>query len=365
MAAVPSFCPACGNQIPPGHVFCFKCGARKYEPVAAAPALTQAPPFAMPTAPPPPSPPPARAAAASPNAGWRAPPAAVPPQETAQCSNCGATVDGAAVTCWKCGQEFEPGVVPANANWAGPAGAGLGRTIPRVRTRSSATRRSIIGGTLLIVGMALLLVSLFVGWYVITASGSGSSDGNSYAVGGTATYSPFSYVETLTCSGSSYCFSNTTSTGAWSQGGSGSIGTLYDAVAAFVIGGIILGLAAAGLALAGGGRRSGLVGVLAVIVILLAVLAPLVLLAAQPTVLNGSSGNQSSGSSPRDSFFGSCSGSGCGQALASGTTLSASWGPSLGWYLSLGAVVPLLAGLFLVRGQRRGTAESSIYDSTG
>jgi hypothetical protein len=334
--------------------------------VASPPAPTQAPPFAMPTAPPPSSSPLVPASAAIPNAGWRAPPSAVPPQETAQCSNCGASVDVAAATCWKCGQEFEPGVVPATA-YGGTLAArsDLGPLIPRARRRSSTTKRSALGGTLLIVGVALLLVSLFVGWYVVTASGSGSSDGSSFTVGGTATYYPLNYVETLTCSGSSECFSNTTTTGSWSQGGTGNLAALYDTVSAFVIGGIILGLVAAGLAFASGARRSGLVRTIAAIAILLAVLAPVLLLAAQPTVLNGGSGTPSSGSSPRTSFFGSCSGTGCGESLQSGTTLSASWGPSIGWYLSLVAIVPLLAGLFLVWGRRKGPAVPSIYEPMG
>jgi hypothetical protein len=285
------------------------------------------------------------------------------PPDTAQCSNCGATVDAAAAACWKCGQEFEPGVVSADTNWVPRAvGAGLGPTIPRLRAKSSTTRRSIAGGTLLIVGIVLLLVSLLVGWYAITATGSGSSDGSSYAVDGTSTYTPFTYVETLTCAGSSYCFSNTTTTGAWAQGGNGNVGTLYDAVSAFVIGGVILGLAAAGLALASGGRRSGLAGVLAVIAILLAVLAPVVLLAAQPSVLNGGSGNQPGGSSPRSSFFGSCSGTGCGASLPSGSTLSASWGPALGWYLCLAAVAPLLVGFLLIRSRGKRPLVASVYE---
>jgi zinc-ribbon domain len=50
MAVVPSFCPTCGNQIPPGHTFCFKCGTRKVELTGAAPPPAPVRSFATPMA---------------------------------------------------------------------------------------------------------------------------------------------------------------------------------------------------------------------------------------------------------------------------------------------------------------------------
>ena len=308
-------------------------------------------------------------------------PSAPEESEIPVCENCGATVDTSGSFCWKCGVPLETGrdpFIPAPpdlgerpepreetlgvynrsspARSREPAGR-FGRRLPR-------TRESNLRGGLLVAGFAILLVTLFVGWYSISASASDPYNGQTVTVNGTVTQFPFNHFsETLSCEGSNVCFASQTYTGT----NSGSLAGLYDLAAGLVIGGMIVGLAGIGVAFSTLRNRSRLAGSLALLAILLALLAPTVMFATQPYVLNsqgapiGSSGNSTNGPSPRTSFFGSCSGSGCGAAITAGETVSASWGPALGWYLSLAAALPLVLGFLTDRSPKRFSFERELY----
>jgi hypothetical protein len=208
----------------------------------------------------------------------------------------------------------------------------------------------------------LLVVSLFVAWYSVSANGEEVSGGTPLAITGSLTFYPLNeFSIKWTCQGSSSCFPNSSGTEAYPQGTFDSIGTLYDFVAGLVIFGIVLGTAGVLLSILGGRRRSGWPGVLTFVAILVLVAAPVLLAVAQPSVLS-SSGGSSGGSSPDSSFFGSCSGSACGSSLTPGETINGSWGPGVGWYLCLVGAVLLLAGLLLGRGQRGEPRPPSVYE---
>jgi hypothetical protein len=299
------------------------------------------------------------------------------------CGNCGAAVDTSGAFCWKCGVPLETGrepFIPAHPESADqPRGApeppvvasaslraDLRRFSHRPSRGSRFSRRSIISGILLLSGIALLVVSLLVGWYAVSATASSEVSGTSFTVSATETYYPLNQIsEAFTCQGYSGCPQiETTSWTSYSQGTFDSIGTLYDMVSVFVISAIILGLVAAFLFFTGGRQRSRWAQALVLVAIALAMLAPTILFAAQPAVLN-SQGTSSGGSSPRTSFFGSCSGSGCATSLPYSGALSASWGPSVGWYLCLVAFALLIVGLYVYRGPRVGSPDRVVYEPVG
>lgn len=263
----------------------------------------------------------------------------------------------------------EPGVESTSALPA-PTPRKATKVVPRSTRKGPLSRRSVIGAALLVVGVVLLLATLFVGWYAYSITAADSSSGTPFTITGTITLFPLDQVsEAVSCQGWSGCSSyNGTVTGPYPQGGSNSLGGLYDLVAGLVIASIALGLAAAVLTLARVRRLSRLTGILVVLAIVLLALAPTILLAAQPSVLSAQgapfteSGKTTSTSSPGTSFFGSCSGTGCGVSLQAGVTDSGTWGPSLGWYLCLGALAPLLAGLLVIRGEQKRSFLASLYE---
>lgn len=298
--------------------------------------------------------------------GTRLNPSVPPPSVPPVCGNCGAPVDTSGAFCWKCGvplttgrepfipahtpapQEEEPTGPSRSVKVVGTPGgymAGLTRS-PRRRAPS---RKSAVSGTLALVGVAILIVSVLVGWYEISSTGSATESSGTVTVDGTAVFYPLNaYSVTITCSGSSQCFSNQTVTGPYTQGAFTSLGTLYDIVAGLVLASIVIGFVGALLVFLERGARYRWATALLVLAVLLALVAPVLLFAAQPTVLSSQS-SPSSGPSPRTSFFGSCSGNACGEALPVGETATASWGPSFGWYFSLLSAVPLLVGLINLR----------------
>lgn len=208
-------------------------------------------------------------------------------------------------------------------------------------------------------GAALLLTSLFVSWYSVSAAESTPYDGSTYSLNATSNYFPLNhYSESFACNHPDFRISNFS--GSYSQSGWDSIGGLYDTVVALVVGGAALGLVAAAVGVMAGRKTRWSVALVAVAV-LLSALAPTVLYLSQPSVLQ-SQGSPYNGPSPKTSFFGSCQGGGCNTSLATGETLSASWGPSIGWYLAMVAVVPFVLSLVLLRRTSRGPAYSGLND---
>lgn len=324
MSGETSLCPQCLAQVQPNWPYCSHCGTRLNPSV---------------------------------------PPPSVPPV----CANCGAPVDTSGAFCWRCGVPLTTGrepFIPAHAptpeaeeeSTGRPrsvkvvgAPTGLGATLARARRRGPLSKKSAVTGTIVLVGVALLIVSVLVGWYQINATGSATESGTTLTVGGTAVFYPLNaYSVTLTCTGSSQCFSNETATGPYTQGAFTSLGTLYDIVAGLVLASIVLGALGAVLIFLDRSGRSRWATGLVVLAILMALVAPVLLFAAQPPTLSSESAS-SKGPGPTSSFFGSCTGSGCGEPLPVGSTENASWGPSFGWYFALLSAAPLLVGLVLLR----------------
>jgi hypothetical protein len=234
------------------------------------------------------------------------------------------------------------------------------------------SRGAMVPMALLVVGAILLLVSVAVGWYAYSETYSQTEvpavdvqgvPTTQFSVTTSSTFYLGNQVGSSTsfsCTGSSYCsiFANLTGYGSgsqtktYSESGLNHTGTLYGAMEAVVIAGGILGLAAAALLVVAGGRpglRMGIL-ILAILALILAIVAPMTLLAAQPGTIKSDApyANATSGSGPWTSFFGSCSASGCSAGMSANASMS--WGPSTGWYLAIVAfVVFLLALVFLWR----------------
>jgi hypothetical protein len=219
-----------------------------------------------------------------------------------------------------------------------------------------------VGESLLIVGVAILVISLFVGWYAVSETGTATETRGTVTVQGTATfYLLDQYVTSLTCTGNGGCFPNTSTTDSYSQGAFTSVGTLYDVEAIMVIGSILLGALGAFLAFFVRGGRSNWTAALVLTAAILAFLAPALLVGAQPSVLASQTTAQT-GSGPWSSFVGSCSGGGCGQSLPVGLPSSGSWAPAIGWFLSFLAGVALLIGFVVIRGRRRGYSGGPVLE---
>jgi Double zinc ribbon len=311
---------------------------------------------------------------------WSGP---IPPPAIPICGHCGAQVDPTGSFCWWCGVPLSTGkepFIPASAAASAKTGSksesvGVVSTPPPrgpspKESKSQAAfkltpKRSLAGSLLLGAGIAILLLSLFLGWYAISATAVDNVSGSNSTYTASATLYPLDYLtESYTCQGSSSCPATGTSyAGSYSYGGFSGVGSLYGAVAGLVVAGVGLAAGAIALAFTGGYRRSIWAGRLAILAIILIVLAPTILFAVQPSVLNAQGGS-SGGASPQSSFAGSCSGSGCGNDIAPGTTTSASWGPSIGWFLGLVALIPLLLGWLEIRTHRKRSVSVGLYKST-
>ena len=106
-----------------------------------------------------------------------------------------------------------------------------------------------------------------------------------------------------------------------------------------LIGGLILGLVAAilGFMSRGNSGRARPVMALAVIALILALAAPAMFAVALPGALAKDSPSHPS-SGPWSTFFGS------NTTQIGSTTITTTWGPGIGWYLSFGAFVVFLSG---------------------
>jgi hypothetical protein len=216
------------------------------------------------------------------------------------------------------------------------------------------------------VGAALLLVTLFLGWYSMSL-GSGASVARE-------TFYPAATQLWGSQGGSSY--SNLTS---YSTVFMGETGMLYLVVTGLIVVGALMGFLTVYLIRSGIGRKHRrLVPSLAVLVVALALAGPMLVAVAQPATLCSEGAptstpffagpsNDSTGTSP-DCGWEIVSPDNGGYAFASGIgpgpqssffgTQNVSgqpltWGPSDGWYVSVLASVTLLVGVFfLFRGAR-------------
>jgi len=285
------------------------------------------------------------------------------------CGHCGAAIQSSGAYCWKCGLPLMTGrqsYTPAPPVTEPPPrpSSGAAVTIPtptrpaagaaaRPAQRGPARRGRPFGVAVLLVGTVLLVVSLFVGWYVVSETSTDTVGTNTFTVNESETLYLFN-AQTLSfsCQGSSSCFASGTTSGTYSQGSLTGAATLYDVVSGLILCAVLLGGIATFMCFRGGRRSLGWAKVLVVVALALVVFSPTILALGQPSALS-SQGTHPGGSSAATSFFGSCSGSECGPSVAPGVPISGSWGPSIGWYLSLAAFVPLLVGLFMIPGPRR------------
>ena len=207
-------------------------------------------------------------------------------------------------------------------------------------------RNRTAAGALAIIGAVLLIAALFVGWYQETVSFnvsgfSGTNTGDFYITN--------KVVTTSTSGGNT-----NTVTKSYSDAGLNKTGQLAGAIEGIVIAGIILGFIGAILGFGSRGRQSWVRPAMALLVLalLLSIVAPIGMLALQPSAVKSDSNSSLTNgqSGPWNSFFGSCS---AGSSCAAGSGGSFTWGPYVGWYLSIVAFVLFLIALIVLSGARK------------
>jgi hypothetical protein len=137
-------------------------------------------------------------------------------------------------------------------------------------------------------------------------------------------------------------------------------GNLYALTAILVVLTIVLGLGGIVMALLSPTRGrffSRMAIILLILAFLVSIATPLVLVASQPGAIANDTGAMypSGAASPSNSFVGSCSGSQCQPPGAANpySSETISWGPSVGWALSMGAMALMLVALVAVRAPAR------------
>jgi hypothetical protein len=296
----------------------------------------------------------------------------------AVCDNCGAAVDTTGAFCWQCGVPLSTGrepFIPEDLETeTSPVAVAIlqdreeasSRSRPSrsafvVTDRSRRSRRSLVGGGVLLVGAGIAVLSLLLGWYGVVVTVSAPYNGGTITV--TETGTNFLLVQSttlVTCQGSSQCPANQSASEGYAQGGAKDLGTYYDALAALMIGGLLLAAVSAAYAMRGP-NKARVSSALALFSVVLLLLAPVVMLGTQPAVLRYIDPTASS-PGPASAFFGSCTGAGCGISPPSGYSIGATWGPFIGWYVGLIAGVFVLAGFLLVRRGDLRPRGKSIYD---
>ena len=122
-----------------------------------------------------------------------------------------------------------PGTIPTPTRPAGGA-------TTRPAKRSPARRASPFGVALLLVGTVLLVISLFVGWYVVSETSTDTVGTNTFTVNESETLYLFN-AQTLafSCQGSSSCFASGTTSGTYTQGSLTGAATLYDVISGLIL----------------------------------------------------------------------------------------------------------------------------------
>jgi len=204
----------------------------------------------------------------------------------------------------------------------------------------NATSGKMIASVLILIGAILLIGALFTPWYSYESSGHGLSETRNYYLGMPSTNGTIQAA----CSGIPSCPTQTS----YSNQNLNNTGNLAEAGFFMVIGAFVLGIIAAiiGVASRRNPRRTAPVIALAALALVLAVAAPGLFAVALPgAAANDFPGHVGSG--PWSSFLGSNSTS------ISGITVTITWGPGIGWYLSIVAFVILLVGVILLTRYRR------------
>ncbi len=207
----------------------------------------------------------------------------------------------------------------------------------------------MLGAIIVLVGAILLISAIFLPWYSIqfSASAGGASvkaTENSYpglpGQNGTV-------QTTYTCSGVPIC--PPTSTSSYQDSHLNSTGQVAETGFFLLIVGFVVGLIGAIIGLTSGrnAKRAGTAAVIGLVAMVIAVATFSLFAVALP----GAIGNDSpghSGSGPWSSFFGSGN-----QTFFGISGASWSWGPAIGWYLTIGAFVVLLVGSIILFTSRK------------
>jgi hypothetical protein len=223
-------------------------------------------------------------------------------------------------------------------------------------------RRPEVRCGVLVLGVALLLGSLFLGWYHFRFDGiqAGPAGASSTRFWGEYVFLPGTDFRTgASCQGDATFCSTFNPTGfsgihPYANPGPGYVsypatGRVYEAVFGLVAGGAALAAVAAGLGLTGRGGASRRQLLIVGVAFALAVSAP-TLVWVQTSSATGTDyhtpPNMESGNftGPAGSFSGSCSTPSCG----SGGGVTDSWGPQAGWYVAwIGAATLGVATLMI------------------
>lgn len=184
---------------------------------------------------------------------------------------------------------------------------------------------------------------IFLSWYTVSATTSSGSQ----------TYSLDLYPDQqVTVSGTSGTTTATVS-GSYSDARLNNTGNLYTIVEILLILGAILGIAGGGLLIAAGTRvnaSTALATALIIFGVAMAIAGPIAVFVHQPSALAADAYNagstNTSGPGPTSSFYGTLTVNG-----ETGT-----WGPALGWYLSIAIAVLLIISVAIVPSASRETA---------
>jgi membrane protein implicated in regulation of membrane protease activity len=200
--------------------------------------------------------------------------------------------------------------------------------------------RTVAAGVLALVVSLMLILCIFLSWYTVSAT---TSSGNE-------TYSADLYPDQKVAVSATSGTSTESVSESYSDARLNNTGNLYTTVEIVLIVGGLLGVAGAGLLIAAGSRgRSGssLATLLIVLAFAMAIAGPVATFIYQPSELSADSYNAGStntgGPGPMSTFFGS-------ESVSGGT---ASWGPALGWYLSIVVFVLLIVSLAIVPSSSR------------
>jgi hypothetical protein len=216
---------------------------------------------------------------------------------------------------------------------------------PRAAMASSGSSGRL-GGIIVLIGAILLIAALFTPWYIETSSEHGESISVNAYPGTPGQNGTIKY----TCSGFPSGFSCPTQT-SYSSENLNSTGMIAEYGFFLVLVGIVFGILAALLGLISGGnpKRARPAMALAVLALILALVAPAMFAAALPGAIANDTKDHPSGSGPWSSFIGSGNISG----------LNLTWGPGVGWYLTIGAFVLFLIGVILLWRARKAPAAAA------
>ncbi len=200
-----------------------------------------------------------------------------------------------------------------------------------------AKRGRTLAAIVLLIAVVLTIAALFLPWYSEEFSAAGFSETQNAYLGFPTTNGTIQY----TCSSN---VPNCHPSSSYSAQNATHVGSLAEAGYLLIIVDAVLGLVAVGLAFASRNnpRRAGAAIALGVVAMLIVIAAAGYFAVALPGAIASDTPNHS-GSGPWSSFIGSNTTSG----------LSLTWGPTIGWYLAIGAFVLFLVGAIILARSRK------------